>query len=620
MENRSRFPQLDVAQLTDVGKKRRKNEDFPRFALPQAGNRAEEERGALFVVADGMGGLGGGDVASQGAIDKIFEVYYERSTEPPPPDERLANALEAANVYVRRLAEQTGLQRIGTTAAGLLLLPDSQAVVFSVGDARVYRIRDSKIEALTQDQSILAQQLASGLISETEARQARNMNVTVFIGQPKPLTPFFDEMTYQDGDIFVICSDGLWDLMTPAEIRANTRRFPAEEAVKKLVQLALKRGGTDNIAVIVARVGQPPAGRRRRSFWSVIALLLLLLIAGGAFLALSGDADEEAESDESANQAAIEETSLTQTLTLTIPVTATRTPRHSPTITTQSQAEIEVIATNTLIQTITPSPTPSTLMTDMPTTTPTATSTSSLTLTQTPSPTFTATASVTPTSSPTDTLAPPTATQTATSSQTPTVDEEAILAQQTGEASTFQTATATRWTATASPSPTVMPSLTSSSIPTVTLDPTALLLLTPQSQTPTQTPTPLAVDIPEDLAAILPPDNLPITFWDFAEPFVIVSQSNARLRLSEEEQMTDRLLSEDTLLLVIGYVRNGRPGQRNQPLYWVNTLNHNSDNDIDIGEAGWMACADINFWAAKPPEFNENSTIELFCPMVRTDQ
>src|SRR5688572_8675227 len=135
---------LDAAELTDVGLVREKNEDTSKMLIPPPG-APQEAMGALFMVVDGMGGLGGGDVASQYAAAEIARHYYTDESTATDPTMRLHAALQAASNVVLEQAPRLGLPRIGATAAGILLSPSGDVVVFNVGDCRVYRIRDGEI-------------------------------------------------------------------------------------------------------------------------------------------------------------------------------------------------------------------------------------------------------------------------------------------------------------------------------------------------------------------------------------------------------------------------------------------------------------------------------------------
>lgn len=457
---------LDVAARTDIGLKRKRNEDHLGFRIPEPGS-PQHDQGALFVVADGMGGMGGGDVASQTAVAEIFQRYYAD----PSLDalSALRQALEYANTAVRAQAERVRLPRIGSTAAGLALLPDGEAVLFNVGDSRVYRVQRGVIELLSRDQSVLQHQIDAGLISEEEARGARNVNVTAFIGQPMPIQPVFNRVQAEPGDVFLLCSDGLWDLVTPQEMLSIVRRMSADAAARRLIELARQRGGPDNITVILVRLGPPPRQRRRALLGVAVLAVLAAVAAGAAFVLLSGNAaGDEATATPGARTAAAMVGA--PTLAATSAPTDTTAPTESPAVATAAGGLV-VLPSNT--PTGTPSPTgtdtPSPTSTPMPTRTPTATHTPSATLLPTDTP------SATPTATPTATF---TATRTLTATPTPV------------------TPTATR---TPQPSATASPVL-----PTVTLD---LTRVSPTpSDTPTPTPTPSSGDAVLRIAAEEAPD------------------------------------------------------------------------------------------------------------------
>lgn len=178
---------LDLAELTDRGKKRTRNEDACRMLLPTP-NAPERHAGALWVVADGMGGLGGGDHASQAAIDELVRAYYGQSQYGGDTVSRLEVALEAANRFVREQSAQVGLSRIGSTVAGVVLEENGTATIFNVGDCRVYHIRGDTIQRVSKDQSVMERQIDAGA-SEEVVKASRNSMVTAFLGQPSRFKP-----------------------------------------------------------------------------------------------------------------------------------------------------------------------------------------------------------------------------------------------------------------------------------------------------------------------------------------------------------------------------------------------------------------------------------------------
>ncbi len=498
---------LDVAGHTDVGLKRQRNEDSYHFQVPQTGG-PHSQRGALFVVADGMGGMGGGDVASQTAIKEVFQQYYASGAAAADPLAALKEALEAANVAVREQARQMNRLRIGSTAAGLVLLPSDEALLFNVGDSRVYRIRQNTIELMTHDQSVLQGQIDGGLITEEEARQGRNVNVTAFIGQPTPIQPVLRRTPTQLGDIYVICSDGLWDVLEPHEILNIVQRYPAEAAGRKLVALVRQRGAPDNVTAIVVRLGPKPAGRRLGRWLGIAAALLLLAAAGAAYLVMGDDTpDKTTPTITSAAVAALPAARTTHT-----PAAATAEPTHTV-------AGLVILPTSTR----TASPT-------HPTDAPTATPTRTLTIT------VTASASPTRTPRPTDTRIPPTntprptATQTATSTPTRTPRPTSAPISPTDTLAPTQPSRPT-----ATPHP-----------PTVTLNPSVI------SPTPTLTPSMTPTLSPAEQMLVWADQEgvrlvAPATLYQFSEldpPQVMerLVRAYSKVRLLSDKQRTEDAL------------------------------------------------------------------------------
>jgi PPM family protein phosphatase len=246
---------IDAYALTDAGLKRARNEDSSRMLIPPSGTD-QERVGALFVVADGMGGLGGGDIASRTAIDEIARAYYENGN--PNLQERLYTALQTASVKVAEQAPRLGLPRIGSTAAGIVLTPQGDMLIFNVGDCRVYRVRGKEIERVSLDQSLIENRIQAGLTPEQAAKEVNSSLVTGFLGQPVPLKPELKVQQAVAGDVYILCSDGLWSLLQPKEIKNIAARSSARQAVKRLVGMGLKRGAPDNITAMVVRLGKAP--------------------------------------------------------------------------------------------------------------------------------------------------------------------------------------------------------------------------------------------------------------------------------------------------------------------------------------------------------------------------
>jgi serine/threonine protein phosphatase PrpC len=479
----NQLPVIDVAGQTDVGKKRTRNEDFYKILVPPRGVQ-QEKLGALFLVADGMGGVGGGDIASKSATEEIIREYYDTKSSQDSPQQRLQTALESANSYLQKQAARVGLQRIGSTVAGAVLTSTDEVVVFNVGDSRVYRVRQGKIEKLSQDQSVMAKQIESGLLTEEEARVERNNNLTAFLGQPIPLTPVYRKASARKEDILVICSDGLWSLVEDNEILEVVQNNTAKQAVQKLVNLALKRGAPDNVTVIVLRIGVPAAllPFATNPFWMrgiALGVLAIIVVVIGILLSRNGGGGGIAETNMPIDRSPTASNSSSETeisgqgFEFT-PISPT--PSHTPTLTVTSTL------TNTPTSTATPTATDTLTPSWTPTHTPSLTSTPTYTRTPLPTrtPSRTPTATVTLTASNTSTA---TWTPTATSSPGPT------------DTPTETYTPSTTFTPTITTTPTPTASYTPSWTPTATIEPLsseAAAALTRIASTPTNAETPAA--------------------------------------------------------------------------------------------------------------------------------
>jgi protein phosphatase len=246
---------VEAFGTTDVGLLRAGNEDS--FAvLPEVG---------LFMVADGVGGAAAGDVASRMAIDFVSEAFENHEMTWPmvagrehrTPGARLLNAgLQRANTHVRGLAscdpEKAGM---GTTFAGVLALPD-RVVIAHVGDSRVYRLRGRRFDLLTEDHSLLNEFIRAGLWSPEEKDPFPHPNViTRAIGSHDELDVEMRVDAPQPGDVYLVCSDGLHGMVSAPEIAAILLKHDdLTRAAARLVELANKNGGLDNITVVLVRV------------------------------------------------------------------------------------------------------------------------------------------------------------------------------------------------------------------------------------------------------------------------------------------------------------------------------------------------------------------------------
>lgn len=250
---------FDAAGCTDTGLRRRNNQDaFGECASKDGRLRA-------FVVADGMGGHAGGEVASRLAVEAITEVFVGGDGAVP---DRLHAALEAANDRIHQTQlRDAKLTRMGTTGVAIGFGPDG-AWVANVGDSRAYRLRSGRLTQLTRDHSVVAELERRGLITAEEALvHPRRNEVLRSLGLEPTVEIDVDEVDIAPGDRFLLCSDGLWGVVDDAEIALLLARQPLAEAGRTLIDAANERGGPDNITVqiVSAPAGSVSAGSRGRA-------------------------------------------------------------------------------------------------------------------------------------------------------------------------------------------------------------------------------------------------------------------------------------------------------------------------------------------------------------------
>ncbi len=239
--------------ITDKGVVRPRNED----------SYFQDDDLHLYVVADGMGGHKGGDVASNMAVAEIENVV--RSWEPdqhneitgvdgPVPEEeaKLVTALKRANTRIWKESEQNPERRgMGTTSTGMLV-SNGQATVAHVGDSRAYLIRDNRMMQITEDHSWVNEQVKAGFITDEEARNHRLKNlITRSLGHEATVKVDVVRLKLEEGDRCFLCSDGLTNLVRDEEIKDIATRLPPQQALEELVRLANERGGHDNITAVM---------------------------------------------------------------------------------------------------------------------------------------------------------------------------------------------------------------------------------------------------------------------------------------------------------------------------------------------------------------------------------
>jgi len=246
--------QITFAQGTDVGVVRDHNEDWAMIEDPS--DPAMQRKGRLFIVADGMGGYQAGEVASQLAGEAVRREYYADPS--ADPTARLRNAVQTANGEVYRSAQgSTSHAGMGTTMVVTALI-DNKAYIASVGDSRAYVVHQGVLSQITQDHSFVGEQIRAGILTKEQARVHPQRNViTRALGSQSAVQvdTFLGDLS--EGDVLVMCTDGLTGHVPEDRIRDMVTQLPPDQAVAQLIQMAKDDGGTDNITTIVLRVGPP---------------------------------------------------------------------------------------------------------------------------------------------------------------------------------------------------------------------------------------------------------------------------------------------------------------------------------------------------------------------------
>jgi serine/threonine protein phosphatase PrpC len=245
---------VTASVMSDVGCVREANEDRGRHIKP-TDKAIQQNRGALTIVADGMGGHASGEVASQMAIELISEFYYADTES--ETGAALHNAIQQANAEIFVASESDEeLFGMGTTLIALVLLGDT-AIAAHVGDSRLYRLRGDEMALLTMDHSQVMEMVKQGVLSIEEARNHDDKNVILrAVGTQKVVEiEISKEFKVDLNDEFLLCSDGLSDMLDDHQIRQIwIDAKDIHEASENLIQGAKDMGGHDNVTVAVVKV------------------------------------------------------------------------------------------------------------------------------------------------------------------------------------------------------------------------------------------------------------------------------------------------------------------------------------------------------------------------------
>jgi serine/threonine protein phosphatase PrpC len=252
-------PIVQYASRTDVGMRRAANQDSQ--AVRMCTDYEEWSRcGHLFVVADGMGGHAVGDLASRIAVDTLPHAYFKHDAD--SIESRLRSAILAANKAINdRGRENREFEGMGTTCS-VLSLSERGALVGHVGDSRVYRVRRGQIEQLTFDHSLQWEMIRIGRATAENVELFHPRNVITRCLGPDAQVQVDVEgpFSVEAGDFFLLCSDGLTNHVTDAEIGQIVSSLPPSESSRLLINLANCRGGSDNCTVVVVAVDSYPSG------------------------------------------------------------------------------------------------------------------------------------------------------------------------------------------------------------------------------------------------------------------------------------------------------------------------------------------------------------------------
>ena len=239
-----------VFAKTDIGKAREKNQDYYYVS-------EENDEPKIYILADGMGGYKGGEVASKLATESV-KKYIQSNFDSIIKDKEsilklIASAVEYANMVVyEKSKENKELEGMGTTLE-VCLIYNNKAYIGHVGDSRVYRIRNEVIRKLTKDHSYVQQLIEDKKITREEAKTHPKKNmITRALGCTPYVEPDLRARNFEKGDIFILCSDGLTNMVEEKQIYEIIKE-DIQNAAERLVDEANQAGGYDNITVIIIK-------------------------------------------------------------------------------------------------------------------------------------------------------------------------------------------------------------------------------------------------------------------------------------------------------------------------------------------------------------------------------
>jgi protein phosphatase len=249
-----------------VGVVREENQDSIRIEEPQE-TETFSQHGALYAVADGMGGYSHGGVASSLALENFFSAFYGGS--PGKPGQSLKAAMQNANLAVYQAAQRMGMVRMGTTLSAVNCV-GSQMYIAHIGDSRIYLVRSGKATCLTQDHTSVGDLVRMRLLSPDRVRTHEQRSIlNKCLGMQLFIQPDIASLPLETGDYLILCSDGIWAVIEDDEFArvALDIRMP-QRISEALIETAIGRESDDNISAITIHVQQvaPGATAARRGF------------------------------------------------------------------------------------------------------------------------------------------------------------------------------------------------------------------------------------------------------------------------------------------------------------------------------------------------------------------
>ncbi|WP_316636932.1 Stp1/IreP family PP2C-type Ser/Thr phosphatase [uncultured Ruminococcus sp.] len=239
---------LEVFSKTDIGLVRTENQDSSAYSVISSDC-------AWAVVCDGMGGANGGKTASSAAVNYISEFInreFKEDMDDESLSEMLISAVDGANLCVYKMSmENYELAGMGTTC-DLVFVRGEVAHVVHVGDSRTYSIRDGKILQITEDHSLVQEMVRRGELTPDQAMNHPNKNlITRALGISHEVHIDYIEAEFSEGDVLLICSDGLSNYVSKADMVRTVKEHKGELLIDTLVEIAKRHGGHDNITVTV---------------------------------------------------------------------------------------------------------------------------------------------------------------------------------------------------------------------------------------------------------------------------------------------------------------------------------------------------------------------------------